>query len=153
PPRTGGDRVVVGDHHAPAAVDARERGDHAGAGRALIAGEDVAVVDEGADLEGVGAGIAQAIEALARGQLALLVRAVGAGRAPAGVGLAPAGGEAILERGEGGAVIARDALVDEPGERVTERRERDEGHARLPYHRRRRVSSRMGNICWSFGRV
>jgi hypothetical protein len=50
PPRPRGDGVVVGDDHAPAPSTRRERGDHAGARRAQAVAEDLAVVDEGADL-------------------------------------------------------------------------------------------------------
>ncbi len=51
PPRARRDRVVVGDDHAPAALDRCEGRDHAGGGGPEAAAELLAVVDEGADLE------------------------------------------------------------------------------------------------------
>jgi len=130
PPRTRGDRVVVGDHHHPATLDARERGHHTGTRRALVAGEHLAVVDERADLERARARIDEARDPLARGELALLVDALDVARAPAGLDLLAARAQAIFERREGRALVGDGALVDQLGQGIADRDERDERHAR-----------------------
>src|SRR5690606_34384030 len=111
PPRARGDRVVVGDHHAPAPLHPAEGGDHPGARRAQVVAEDHPVVDEGADLEGASAGIDEASDPLAGGELALLMDAGDVLVAPAGVHLRPALAEPALALAERLAVVAEGALV------------------------------------------
>ncbi len=128
PPRAGGDGVVVRDHHAPAPGDARECGDDAGGGRALVVGKHVAVVDERADLERARAGIGEHREPFARGALALGVHAVDVLGAPAGVDLDAALAQPALEHGQRRAMVRGGAVVDESVQRVADGNERDEGH-------------------------
>src|SRR5205823_6838380 len=75
PPAAGLHRGVVGDHHDLAALHLAHAGDHAGARRLAV----VAVVrDQESDFEPGGLRVAELLDALARGELALLVLALDA---------------------------------------------------------------------------
>jgi hypothetical protein len=125
PPRARGHGVVVGDDHAPPALDQAEGGDDASGRRALIAGEDLAVVDEGPDLARRGAGIEEQRHPLAGGQLALGVDPLDVLGPPAALDLGAARAQAVFEDRQGGAVI-----VGGGRQRAADGDQRDQRHDR-----------------------
>src|SRR6185436_967245 len=103
------------------------------------AGEHLAVVDERADLVGPRARIDQPRDPLARGQLGLLVDALDIRRAPAGLDLAPAIAQPLLERAERFALLGGGAVVDELVQRVADRNQWYQRHRPDASRTRRRA--------------
>ena len=74
PPGTAGDGVLVGDHHHPLIVNAAERSDHTGTGSLTTAARKLpSPVDQGANVEGLCAGVDERSQPLGGGHLALAV--------------------------------------------------------------------------------
>ena len=142
PPCARRNGVVVGDDHAPAAFNLRECGDDTGGRRALIAGEHVAVIDEGADFERARAGIGDLGKPFARGEFAFFVDALDIGRAPAAFDFGAACAQAIFENREGSALLGSGAVIDEAREWIADRCERDKRHGWLTLRRQRQRGNR-----------
>jgi hypothetical protein len=115
--------------------DAREAGDDARArrGHLLVAGaERLAVVDEGADLEGARARVDERVHALARRELALLVHALDVLGAPAAMHFLAARRELLFARTDRAGVLFEAAIVEDLAARLADGDEGDVGHGQDP---------------------